>query len=191
MGALLKASTSLSTLDLSGSSCMAAALARISEGLKASAAPLAELRLGGLIHGVGVASVAARLAALVRGACRPSLRLVDCTKQAGDKAGECALFAAQGEGVVASLAALTSTAGNALRSVRLGGNGAWAEGDGATCVAALSLASCVVPELDVSGSGRGADAALAFVAVGRALQTLRLGEWAVPVGELRSGGELH
>ena len=92
---------------------------------------------------------------------------------------------------MASLAALTSTAGNALRSVRLGGNGAWAEGDGATCAAALSLASCVVPELDVSGSGRGADAALAFVAVGRALQTLRLGEWAVPVGELRSGGELH
>ena len=65
MGALLKASTSLSTLDLSGSSYMAAALARISEGLKASAAPLAELRLGGLIHGEGVASVAARLAALV------------------------------------------------------------------------------------------------------------------------------
>ena len=41
------------------------------------------------------------------GACRPSLRLIDCTKQAGGKAGECALFAAEGEGVVASLAALT------------------------------------------------------------------------------------
>ena len=74
----------------------------------------------------------------------------------------------------------------------LGGNGAWAEGDGRRAFAsALGAASCVVPELDVSGSGRGADAALAFVAVGRALQTLRLGEWAVPVGELRSGGELH
>ena len=35
----------------------------------------------------------------------------------------------------------------------------------------------------------GADAALALVSAGRALQTLRLGEWAVPVGELRSGGE--
>ena len=33
------------------------------------------------------------------------------------------------------------------------------------------------------------DAALALVSAGRALQTLRLGEWAVPVGELRSGGE--
>jgi hypothetical protein len=29
----------------------------------------------------------------------------------------------------------------------------------------------------------------AIVAAGRALQTLRLGEWAVPVDELRSGGE--
>ena len=47
LGALLKASTSLSTLNLSGSSCVPAALARILEGLKASAAPLAELRLGG------------------------------------------------------------------------------------------------------------------------------------------------
>ena len=123
MGALLKASTGLSTLDLSGSSCMAAALARISKGLKASTAPLAELRLGGLIHGEGAASVAARLAALVRGACRPSLRLIDCpslrlidcTKQAGGKAGEYALFAAEGEGVVASLAALTSMAGQRAR----------------------------------------------------------------------------
>ena len=47
VGALLKTSTRLSTLDLSGSSCAPAALARILEGLKASAAPLAELRLGG------------------------------------------------------------------------------------------------------------------------------------------------
>ncbi|KOO28310.1 hypothetical protein Ctob_003964, partial [Chrysochromulina tobinii] len=189
VGALLKASTSLTTLDLSGSSCAAAALARLSEGLKASAAPLAELRLGGLIHGEGAASVAARLAALVRGACRPSLRLIDCTKQAGGKAGVCALFAAEGEGVVASLAALMSTAGNALTTVQLGGNGAWAEGDGATLAAALGAASCVVAELDVGGCGLSADEALALVAAGRALQTLRLGEWAVPVGELRSGGE--
>ena len=123
LGALLKASNSLTTLDLSGSSCMAAALARISKGLKASTAPLAELRLGGLIHGEGAANVAARLAALVRGACRPSLRLIDCpslrlidcTKQAGGKAGEYALFAAEGEGVVASLAALTSMAGQRAR----------------------------------------------------------------------------
>jgi hypothetical protein len=48
----------------------------------------------------------------------------------------------------------------------------------------------VVAELDVSGSGMGADAALALVSAGRALQTLRLGEWAVPVGELRSGGRI-
>ena len=47
VGALLKASTSLSTLDLSGPSCAPAALSRILEGLRASAAPLAELRLGG------------------------------------------------------------------------------------------------------------------------------------------------
>ena len=43
------------------------------------------------------------------GACRPSLRLIDCTKQAGGKAGECALFEAEGEGVVASLGALRVT----------------------------------------------------------------------------------
>eukprot|EP00900_Chrysochromulina_parva_P016178 jgi/Chrpa1/24561/Chrysochromulina_OHIO_Genome00026465-RA len=47
VGALLKVSTSLSTLDLSGSSCAPAALSRILEGLRESAAPLAELRLGG------------------------------------------------------------------------------------------------------------------------------------------------
>ena len=51
VGVLLKASTSLLTLDLSGSSCTAAALARILEGLKASAALLAELRLGGQMVG--------------------------------------------------------------------------------------------------------------------------------------------
>jgi hypothetical protein len=45
--------------------------------------------------------------------------------------------------------------------VRLGGNGAWAEGDGATLAAALGAASCVVAELDVGGSGLGADEALA------------------------------
>ena len=89
------------------------------------------------------------------------------------------------------LCALMCREGNALCTVRLGGNGAWAAGDGATLAAALGAASCVVAELDVSGSGLGADAALALVAAGRALQTLRLGEWAVPVGELRSGGELH
>ena len=46
VGALLKAKTLLSSLDLSGSSCAPEALARILEGLRASAAPLAELRLG-------------------------------------------------------------------------------------------------------------------------------------------------
>jgi hypothetical protein len=66
----------------------------------------------------------------------------------------------------------------AAHRVRLGGNGAWAEGDGATLAAALGAASCVVAELDVGGSGLGADEALALVAAGRALQTLRLGEWA-------------
>ncbi|KOO45997.1 hypothetical protein Ctob_016651, partial [Chrysochromulina tobinii] len=188
VGALLKASTSLTTLDLSGSSCAAEAARLIGEGLRESAAPLAELRLGGLIHAEGAVSVAARLAALVRGACRPSLRLIDCTKQAGGKAGVCALFAAEGEGVVASLAALMSTAGNALATVRLGGNGPWAEGDGRREFAsALGAASCVVAELDVGGYGLGVTEALALVSSGRALQTLRLGEWAMPVGELRSG----
>jgi hypothetical protein len=73
--------------------------------------------------------------------------------------------------------------GNALCTVRLGGNGAWAAGDGATLAAALGAASCVVAELDVSGSGLGADEAAALVSAGTALQTLRLGEWVIPVGE--------
>ena len=85
------------------------------------------------------------------------------------------------------LCALMGREGNALRTVRLGGNGAWAAGDGATLAAALGAASCVVAELDVSGSGLGADESAALVSAGRALQTLRLGEWVMPVGELRSG----
>ncbi|KOO53383.1 hypothetical protein Ctob_016483, partial [Chrysochromulina tobinii] len=85
------------------------------------------------------------------------------------------------------LCALMGREGNALRTLRLGGSGAWAEGDGATLAAALGAASCVVAELDVSGSGLGADEAVALVSAGRALQTLRLVEWVMPVGELRSG----
>jgi len=84
------------------------------------------------------------------------------------------------------LCALMGREGNALRTLRLGGSGAWAEGDGATLAAALGAASCVVAELDVSGSGLGADEAVALVSAGRSLQTLRLGEWVMPVGELRS-----
>ena len=84
------------------------------------------------------------------------------------------------------LCSLMGRDGNALHTVRLGGNGAWAEGDGATLAAALGAASCVVAELDVSGSGLGADEAVALVLAGRALQTLRLGEWVMPVGELQS-----
>ena len=45
--------------------------------------------------------------------------------------------------------------------------------------------------LDLGGLEVGADEAVALVTTCRALQTLRLGEWTVPVGELRSGGELH
>jgi len=84
------------------------------------------------------------------------------------------------------LSALMCREGNALCTVRLGGNGAWAAGDGATLAAALGAASCVLAELDVSGSGLGADEAAALVSAGTALQTLRLGEWVIPVGELRS-----
>jgi hypothetical protein len=50
VGALLKASTSLSTLDLSGSSCAAEAARLIGEGLRESAAPLAELRLANVLY---------------------------------------------------------------------------------------------------------------------------------------------
>ncbi|KOO53551.1 hypothetical protein Ctob_016726, partial [Chrysochromulina tobinii] len=88
------------------------------------------------------------------------------------------------------LCALMGREGNALRTMRLGGNGAWAAGDGATLLAVLGAASCVVAELDVSGSGLGADEAVALVSAGRALHTLRLGEWVMPVGELRSGASV-
>ena len=71
------------------------------------------------------------------------------------------------------LCALMGREGNALRTVRLGGNGAWAEGDGATLAAALGAASCVVAELDVSGSQLAADECLAL-ANARRLHTLDL-----------------
>jgi hypothetical protein len=76
------------------------------------------------------------------------------------------------------LCALMGREGNALRTVRLGGNGAWAEGDGATLAAALGAASCVVAELDVSGSGLGADECLALANT-RHLYTLDLSGTAV------------
>jgi hypothetical protein len=348
VGALLKASTSLSTLDLSGSSCAAEVARLIGEGLRESAAPLAELRLANVLYTTDgrmpFEAVLERQAALMSGACRLSLREVDCSAQAieatetatlqrlallfapelmvasatlGDggrsvrleksdgrallgavspmvelvmqectSSGGCYIGAAlpdkgalscylgedagswgyRADGVIkhkgfrvqsglptykagdrirmtlaggvlawhingqraaevrgvpsgvhfgvsrfdsgtvevrierASVAgavgcsamlrplcALMGREGNALRTVRLGGNGAWAEGDGSTLAAALGAASCVVAELDVSGSGLGADEAVALVSAGCALQTLRLGEWAIPVGELRSG----
>ncbi len=68
--------------------------------------------------------------------------------------------------------------GNALRSVRLGGNGVWAADDGATLASALGAASCVVAELDVSGSGLGADECL-VLANARHLYTLDLSGTAV------------
>ena len=61
VGALLKAKTLLSSLDLSGSSCAPEALARILEGLRASAAPLAELRLGGQAVGEAEGAVVGAL----------------------------------------------------------------------------------------------------------------------------------
>eukprot|EP00900_Chrysochromulina_parva_P017441 jgi/Chrpa1/25699/Chrysochromulina_OHIO_Genome00007724-RA len=73
-------------------------------------------------------------------------------------------------------------AGNALRSVRLGGNGVWAADDGATLASALGAASCVVAELDVSGSGLGADECL-VLANARHLYTLDLSGTAVAAVE--------
>eukprot|EP00900_Chrysochromulina_parva_P008129 jgi/Chrpa1/17317/Chrysochromulina_OHIO_Genome00023397-RA len=60
------------------------------------------------------------------------------------------------------LCALMGREGNALRTVRLGGNGPWAAGDGAMLAAALGAASCVVAELDVSGSQLAANECLAL-----------------------------
>eukprot|EP00900_Chrysochromulina_parva_P023848 jgi/Chrpa1/6097/Chrysochromulina_OHIO_Genome00015224-RA len=54
----------------------------------------------------------------------------------------------------------------------------WAEGDGATLAAALGAASCVVAELDVSGSQLAADECLAL-ANARHLHTLDLSGTAV------------
>ena len=76
------------------------------------------------------------------------------------------------------LCVLMGREGNALRTVRLGGNGAWAAGDGATLAAALGAASCVVAELDVSGSQLAADECLAL-ANARHLHTLDLSGTAV------------
>ena len=52
---------------------------------------------------------------------------------------------------------------------------------------ALSSGACVLEELDVGGSGLGGAEAAALVQAGGMLQSLTLGEWAIPVGGLRSG----
>ena len=78
LGELLKANTSVTKLDLSGASCTAEALRLLAAGVAASSMPLAELLLRGAEHEAGSEGVASRLSALLRGACRPSLSLVDC-----------------------------------------------------------------------------------------------------------------
>ena len=339
VGALLKASTSLSTLDLSGSSCAAEAARLIGEGLRESAAPLAELRLANVLYTTDgrmpFEAVLERQAALMSGACRLSLREVDCSAQAVEATDTAALqrhallFAPElklaraslgddgrsvrledsngrallgavspmvelvvqqctsrdyccigaalpGKGALSHflgadaeswgywgdgrithkvsyvqsdlppykagdrirmtlaggvlawhingqraaevrgvpsgvhfgvsrwwngtvevrieraavagaagclamlrpLCALMGREGNALRTVRLGGNGAWAAGDGATLAAALGAASCLVAELDVSGSQLAADECLSL-ANSRHLHTLDLSGTAV------------
>ena len=93
IGAMLKANSMLTCLDLTGSSCTEEGLRLISEAMGASTAPLAELLLSRMNHSIGDVGVAARLKLLIEGACRPSLRAVDCSKQAVPAA------SAPGEGV--------------------------------------------------------------------------------------------
>ena len=50
----------------------------------------------------------------------------------------------------------------------------------------VGSSSCVLEELDVSGSELKAADAVALVGACGSLKTLTLGEWAMPVAELRS-----
>ena len=58
------------------------------------------------------------------------------------------------------LCALLSSAGNGLKTLKLGGNGAWGEGVASPLVDALGSGSCVLEELDISGCGLGASVGL-------------------------------
>ena len=50
--------------------------------------------------------------------------------------------------MVPSLYGLMAMAGNALKVMRLGGNGAWPKGSATALVEALGSEACVVEELD-------------------------------------------
>jgi len=126
VGALVKASTSLSTLDLSGSSCAAEAARLIGEGLRESAAPLAELRLANVLYTTDgrmpFEAVLERQAALMSGACRLSLREVDCSAQVIEVTETAALerFALL---FAPELKVASATLGDGGRSVRLNDDG--------------------------------------------------------------------
>jgi hypothetical protein len=78
LGLLLKRSTSVTRLDLSGCSCSAECLRLVAEGLAASSCPLSELLASRLRHGEGEASAASRVEGLLEAACaHASLVVVD------------------------------------------------------------------------------------------------------------------
>ena len=187
VGALLKTNTVLTKLDLTSAVCSAEVLRFISEGLQQSKAPLQEVLLSGLKHATtkeaDEPSVASRLEALVSAACRPSVRVVDCSGQAGTVDKECALFSGPDAGALPSLCKLLSSP-NSLTTLRVGGNGTWPKGAGRLLCEAFRPPHCVVEELDLSGSASlSADAAELLQC--RALRTLTLNEWPIPVTELR------
>ena len=86
------------------------------------------------------------------------------------------------------VAVLLSTAGNALTTVRLGGNRPWAEGVAAPLIGALSSAACVVEELDLSGCAL-RDVRLALIDARCPLRILQLD--GVPFGKEQSFDSLR
>ena len=95
------------------------------------------------------------------------------------------------EAVIQPICNLVAASNNALTTVRLGGNGKWREGDGAALVAATKSASCVIEELDVSGSGLSVSEALDLVKTCRTLKALTLEKWTIPIDSLRSGASVE
>ena len=76
--------------------------------------------------------------------------------------------------LVGAVCEVMSRAGNGLRTLRLGGNGAWGKGVSGPLVEALSSAACVLEELDVGGSRMDRAAAVSVIAACDALKTLTL-----------------
>ena len=174
---LLKARSGYTTLEVRGEAS-AAGLKLVCEGLEATPSRIAALNLGGLRHMDATSSATTRLTSMLRAVREPNaLTLIDVSGQRD-------ATIAVGD-LVGAVCEVMSRAGNGLRTLRLGGNGAWGKGVSGPLVEALSSAACVLEELDVGGSGMKREEAtrLSAAALTRGIKTLTLDGWKAPLGD--------